>query len=219
MYRKYAEEDVDELLAHYEHDLCDAAEKADPETLTRIAQALYLMKSGEYENIWWRIEDRAQNLAAENKLDGYHVTNLLRAFSHSQHNRQSGSDKTFALLEATVLRELSNLSDRDATHLMYAYGVRGLGSPELHKAFGQRLIDCGRKLDYPAAFNAVYYMLFREETNEAVWSQLINNVVDREETLPLIYYRPFKASKLFIEHHYPDWDLSDYADKFWHAER
>jgi hypothetical protein len=33
----YASEELDELLAHYEHDLCEAAEKADAESLTRIA--------------------------------------------------------------------------------------------------------------------------------------------------------------------------------------
>lgn len=41
----------------------------------------------------------------------------------------------------------------------------------------------------------------------------------KDEVLPLNYYKPFKASKLFVEHHYPDWDLSDYQDKFWHSER
>ena len=30
VYKVYANEDLEELLAHYEHDLCEAAEKADP---------------------------------------------------------------------------------------------------------------------------------------------------------------------------------------------
>jgi len=37
--------------------------------------------------------------------------------------------------------------------------------------------------------------------------------------LPLIYYKPFKASKPFIQHHFPEWDITDYTDKFWYAER
>ena len=37
--------------------------------------------------------------------------------------------------------------------------------------------------------------------------------------LPVIYYKPFKASKLFLRHHYPEWDLEDYVDKFFHAEQ
>jgi len=37
VYRAYASEELDELLAHYEHDLCEAAEKADAESLTRLA--------------------------------------------------------------------------------------------------------------------------------------------------------------------------------------
>lgn len=37
VYKVYAAEELDELIAHYEHDLCEAAEKADAEGLTRLA--------------------------------------------------------------------------------------------------------------------------------------------------------------------------------------
>jgi len=47
----------------------------------------------------------------------------------------------------------------------------------------------------------------------------VKNVGEREEILPLIYYKPFKASALFLKHHYPEMDLQDYSDKFWHAEK
>lgn len=55
VYKKYAAEELDELLAHYEHDLCEAAEKSDADHVTRIAQAMYILKSSDFENIWWRI--------------------------------------------------------------------------------------------------------------------------------------------------------------------
>lgn len=45
VYRVYAAEELEELLAHYEHDLCEAAEKADAESLTRLAQAMYILKT------------------------------------------------------------------------------------------------------------------------------------------------------------------------------
>ena len=56
----------------------------------------------------------------------------MRAFSHSQDNRMCGKDKTFYHLEQLVLKNLESLNARDATHLMYAYGVRKVGNPELH---------------------------------------------------------------------------------------
>lgn len=71
VYKVYAAEELDELLAYYEHDLCDAAEKADAEHITRLAQAMYILKSDQYENIWWRIENRVNALAEDNKLDAY----------------------------------------------------------------------------------------------------------------------------------------------------
>lgn len=36
-YQTYADEAIEELIANYEHDLCEAAENADPEQLTRLA--------------------------------------------------------------------------------------------------------------------------------------------------------------------------------------
>ena len=86
VYKVYAAEDVDELLSHYEQDLKDAVVDGhlDGDHLTRLAQTLYLLRSGEFEGIFRRIEKRAVALNAEGKLDIHHVTNLLRSFSHGQ---------------------------------------------------------------------------------------------------------------------------------------
>ena len=84
VYRVYATQELEELIAHYEHDLCDSAEKANPEQLTRIAQAMYILKTDQFENIWWRIENRTNELAIKGELDIYHVVNILRAFSRGQ---------------------------------------------------------------------------------------------------------------------------------------
>jgi len=37
VYKNYAADELEEMIAHYEHDLCDAAEKMDAEHLTRFA--------------------------------------------------------------------------------------------------------------------------------------------------------------------------------------
>ena len=44
----------------------------------------------------------------------------------------NGLDKTYFALEPIVLANIDQVSDRDLTHLMYSYGVRGVGNPELH---------------------------------------------------------------------------------------
>lgn len=131
----------------------------------------------------------------------------------------NGLSKTYYALEPIVIQELDNISDRDATHLMYAYGVRGVGNPELHQAFEKRLEKCAGDLDYPSLHNAIYYMLFRESANETIWRQFVDQTVAQEDVLPLIYYKPFKAGKLFLKHHFPEWDLEDFIDKFYHAEK
>ena len=130
-----------------------------------------------------------------------------------------GQDRTFVALEPIIMASMDTIPDRDLTHVMYAYGIRNLGNPELHAAFEKRLEQMADSLDYPSMFNAVYYMLFRENVNEQIWRKIVTNVTNKEEILPIIYYRPFKASKLFLRQQFPDWELEDYVDKFYHAEQ
>lgn len=106
----------------------------------------------------------------------------------------SAQDKTYFALEPAVLKNLDKISDRDFTHLLYAYSVRGVGNPELYKAFDKKLALIADTLDYPSLFNAIYYMLFTENSNPVVWEKLILATLNNKETLPIIYYRPFKAS-------------------------
>ena len=104
IYARYAKEEVDEILAHYEDDFCEAAQHLDAEGITKLAQVMYLLKSGRYENIWWRIENRVHELAeVKGALDDYHISNIIRSFSRSQENLMSGSDKLFVHLEPLVL--------------------------------------------------------------------------------------------------------------------
>lgn len=80
-----------------------------------------------------------------------------------------GRDKTYYAFEPVVLKGIDGLNDRDATHLMYAYGVRNLGNPELHKAFEKKLDQIASKLDYPSLFNAFYYLMFRDSGNKTLF--------------------------------------------------
>ena len=105
------------------------------------------------------------------------------------------------------------------SHIMYAYGIRGLGNPELHKAFERRLQLDADKLDYPSLFNVIYYLMFRECADETIWRKIVDNTTNQKEVLPVIYYKPFKASKLFIRQRFPDWNIEDYVDKFYNAEK
>jgi len=46
------------------------------------------------------------------------------------------------------------------SHVAYAYGVRNVGNPELHKALDARIIKSVENMDYPSLFNVIYYLLF-----------------------------------------------------------
>lgn len=228
VYQVYAREEQDEMIAHFEHQLVEAAEQADAEHVTRLAQALYVMKTAEYENIWWRVENRVNQLVEENKLEAYHLVNIVRAFSRAQQNKMVGSEKTFVHLEPFIAKLLHKMSARDISHVMYAYGVRGAGNPKFHEQLLKAMKPKVKELDYPGLHNLVYYLMFKDCTDEAIWKDVIDTTVENEETLPLIYYKPFKASFYFMKHHFPHLDenrepmgtpLSFYQDKFFHAEK
>ena len=217
MQKAYAAEDVNELLAHYEAELKEVAEKEgllDGDHLTCLAQTLYILKSGDFEGVFRRIETSAVRLHAAGKLDIAHVTNILRAFVHAQENRMAGSDKVFFTFESTVLKGLEGLNARDATHLMYAYGVRAVGNPELHKDFEKKLEAIASTLDYPSLFNAFYYMLFTESGNRALWQKLVDATVANGDILPIIYYRPFKAAKFYMEGRFTGKDAIENMNDF-----
>ena len=89
----------------------------------------------------------------------------------------NGLSKTYYALEPIVIENIDSVSDRDLTHLMYSYSVRGVGNPKLHTLFEKKLEEIASRLDYPGMFNAIYYLLFREVTNEKIWKQIIENTV------------------------------------------
>ena len=61
--------------------------------------------------------------------------------------------------------------------------------------------------------------MFRNCGDEIIWRKIVDNTINQKEVLPVIYYKPFKASKLFIRHRFPDWNIEDYVDKFYNAEK
>lgn len=104
-FKNFDKDDIEELLTHYEHEFCDAAQYLDSEGITRLAQVMYLFKSVKFENIWWRIENRVHELIeVPNSFDTYNISTILRSFSKCQENRMAGSNKLFIHFEPTVLK-------------------------------------------------------------------------------------------------------------------
>jgi hypothetical protein len=136
----------------------------------------------------------------------------------------NGKDKTFYTFEPKILKSIDSIPDRELSHLMYAYGVRGVGNPELHKAFEKKIGHMIERLDYASMFNVIYYLLFRDIGDKKIWERIIKTTVDNPAILPILYYKPFKTAYVYLKYRYPN-DLAkselfdDLVDKFWYAER
>lgn len=113
-------------------------------------------------------------------------------------------------MEPIVLAGLDKISDRDASHLMYSYSVRDAGNPALYAVFDARLKKMINSLDYPSMFNTIYYMLFRDISSPDLWRSVIETTLNNDAVLPLIYYRPFKAAKVYMQQKFKDWDLTEF---------
>jgi hypothetical protein len=155
-------------------------------------------------------------------LDPYNIATILRSFSRSQENQMSGSDKLFFHLEPTIIAQLDNFTTRDLSHVLYAYSIREVGNPEFYRAMDNKIsqiVESGEILDYPTLSNLIYYLMFRDNTDEKVWRHVIECTLSQDEVLPITYYKPFKFSRFFLMHKLPQIDLQDYVDKFYYAER
>jgi len=62
-------------------------------------------------------------------------------------------------------------------------------------------------------------MMFRENTNKKIWEHLVDQTLLEDDILPIVYYKPFKFSRFFLQHHFPEMDISEFVDKFYYAER
>jgi hypothetical protein len=53
-------------------------------------------------------------------------------------------------------------------------------------------------LDYATLSNVIYYLMFRENTDEKVWRHMIESTLSHDDVLPITYYKPFKFSRFFL---------------------
>jgi len=74
-------------------------------------------------------------------------------------------------------------------------------------------------LDYPTLSNLIYYLMFRDNTDEKVWSHVIESTLFQDDVLPITYYKPFKFSRFYLMHKLPQLNIEDYVDRFYYAER
>jgi len=131
----------------------------------------------------------------------------------------AGNDKTFYHLEPVVMEGVDSANMRDLSHLMYSYSIRSAGNPDLYQKFDARMqTEDFSELDYPTLFNLSFYSLFRESKDEAVWRKIVERACAIEDVLPLVYYKSFKASFLYLKSVFPEWNLDLLGDKLWHAE-
>lgn len=66
-----------------------------------------------------------------------------------------GDRATYAMLEERAMVVFHQFTDREASHLMYAFASRGFGNKSLHQRIVKHLHERLEHYDYQALYNTV----------------------------------------------------------------
>lgn len=211
------QENQEKLLDAYEYELLDAIQFWDSEHLTKLTQAFYLLNSRKFPHIWKRLEHKTIDEAKN--LDSYNLTHLTRSFTRNKIFSGFGSDKLFNDLEPKVIEKIDEFDMKSLSHVMHTYSFREQGSEHLHKKFLKRLESNDEQLDHQTVNNLMYYLMFTDNVNEKIWTQLVQHTLQNNLKIPVPYFTPFKFSRFYLNHHFPNTDFTDYFDQFFFPER
>nr|AAZ94900.1 unknown [Moneuplotes crassus] len=201
----------------YEYDFLDLTQFCDADHLTRLAQTTSLMMSTEELHVLRRIENKT--IDELDNLDDYHISQIIRSFTKSKYCSGYGSDETFNKLEENIITMIDKFDMKSLSHIIETYGYREQGSPHLHKKFLERVSKNEEALDHYTVANLLYYLMYTDNTDEEIWTQMVQHTLNNNDKIPVTVYTPFKMSRFYMLHHFPELDIRDYCDKFFFPER
>jgi hypothetical protein len=206
-----------ELFINYEYEFMDMMQFCDAEHLTRLVQAFCLFGFEDCPTIFTRFDKKIVDEL--NNLDEFNLTYIIRGLTRFKLRSGVGKNQTFVQLEPKIHQNFDNFDIRSLSHVMYAYGFREQGNPELHKKFLKRFKSHDELMDYHTMNNLIYYLMFTDNVDEELWTKVIQHTLQRNDHIPVTHFTPFKMSRYYIQHHFPEWDIRDYYDKFFYPER
>lgn len=164
-----------------------------------------------------RIEYRAIELL--DQLDEFHLYNIVRSFSRHNSILGFGDDQTFVKLEQRITKLFDKFDLKTLSYIMHAYSNRQQGNPELHKKYIDKIRETTDFHDYQVLSNVIYYLMFETNKDYDIWLKVVKQTLKMDGIIPIRYFKPFKMSKYYIQHHFKDLDITDYCLKFYHPER
>jgi hypothetical protein len=233
-YTYYPQKELKEnFLSTYEKELNDNILKMNAEEVSRVATALYLLKTDDVDPFINRIERnliKMKNTSPE-KIDAWSLHAVIRAFSKMKENKMCGSDKFFDEMEPIIEKHIENfkLSFGELSDIIYAYSIRGSGSEKFWKILNQKINENLEQANtYQILHNIFWHFLFIENKNLEQWRVVLKKFNEIEGRPPIYYYRPFKIAGYFLQNAFPedklanalgDENLVDFFDRFYDPEQ
>ena len=233
-YTYYPQKELKEnFLLTYEKELKDNILKMNPEEVSRVATALYLLKTDDVDPYINRIERNLIKLksTSPDKIDAWSLHAVIRAFSKMKENIMCGSDKFFDEMESILIKHIENfkLSFGELSDIIYAYSIRGSGSQEFWKILNRKINENLEEANtYHILHNIFWHFLFIENKNLDQWRIVLKKFNEIEGRPPIYYYRPFKIAGFFLKNAFSEEELVgavglenalDFYDRFYDPEQ
>lgn len=140
--------------------------------------------------------------------------------------KMAGSDLFYDTFSPIVEKNLDKFTNEEFSDIIYAYSSRGSASPELQKAFTQKVInDMSKYKTWSVLHNVAWYLIFTNNEDLQVLNSFIARFSDVPGKLPILYYRPFKIMAVLIQalggEEVPEIseNMFHFRDRFFYAEQ
>lgn len=210
--------EAQKLLEHYFDALEASIPKMSLEGLTRLALGLSLLRLENFKDLFLKIERAALKQVAN--ADPFQTANLIYAFSKGNDGQGAGKEKFYKEFEPLVTKHWGKFNSHEKSRIYFAYAQRSLISKELReKTFNPWLKESLPKFDYHDLANVAYGLMYDEVTDRETWKAFARNVSTQKFVCPMLYYRPLKLARYYMDIYFPEWNMNHYEDTCFEVER
>jgi hypothetical protein len=210
--------EAQKLLEHFFDALENQIPKMTVEGLTRLALGVSLLRLENFNDIFLKIERALSKNVS--KADAFQTATLIYAFSKGNDGQGAGKDKFYQDFEPLVTKHWESFNSHEKSRIYLAYAQRALVSKDLKdKVFGPWIKKSLPTLDYHDLANVAYGLMYEDVADKATWKAFARNVITQKLVCPMLYYRPLKLARYYMDALFPEWDYSQYEDTCFEVER
>lgn len=114
--------EAQKLVEKYFDTIVESLPNMSPDALVRLCLALNITRIENFKDLHFKIERHIPKIL--DKLDAFHVANILYSFSKANNGLSAGKDSFYKALEPFVVKFFDQMNGHDQSRVYYAYAQR-----------------------------------------------------------------------------------------------